>query len=184
MKRSYSAVENTYNCFSWRFSDGSNCSHFFISLLSCVQIGEFVQRALHGTTIEQLLQWNSFSTFLSSCWAFSSGRITSKLLILERVMKFNHKNRTHTHAAALIMMLLSRLALPTKLISFLWFFLLDFFCFEYEPKFLLHFLYSAIFFGYSSYLPALATGWRPLSEFLEVDIEHKRIVIPSPLSQF
>lgn len=165
MKRSYSAVENTYNCFSWRFSDGSNCSHFFISLLSCVQIGEFVQRALHGTTIEQLLQWNSFSTFSQQLLSFFSGRITSKLLILERVMKFNHKNRTHTHAAALIMMLLSRLALPTKLISFLWFFLLDFFLFRIRAKVFITLFIFCNFFRIQ-FLSACLSHWMTTAKWV------------------
>lgn len=97
------------------------------SLVRCrVSEAENSLTELHGTSKQKLPQWTSFSAFLAvrACIALFFGRITSKLLILKRVMKFNHKNRTHTLAAALIMMLLSRLALPTKLISFLWFFFL------------------------------------------------------------
>lgn len=152
MRRRYSAVENTYNCFSWCFSQ-SNSLHFFISSLSCPE------RKIHSKFSNT---GTAFATcFGSSTWYafdFFGFGTTFKLLILKRVMKFNHKNRTHTHTAALIMTLLSRLVLPTKLISFLWyFFFLDlFFCFEYQPKFLLHFLYSAIFFGYNSLFISLS----------------------------
>lgn len=167
MKRSYSAVENTYNCFSWCFSDRSNCSHFFISSLSCVQSGEFAHRAARdkhspASTMEQFFSiFGSTRLFHLFLLFFFLGRITSKLLILKRVMKFNHKNRTHTHAAALIMMLLSRLALPTKLISFFMIFLFArfFFCFEYEPKFLLHFFYSEFFSNTIHFLSSCLSHW-------------------------
>lgn len=63
MKRSYSAVENTYNCFSWCFSDRSNCSHFFISSLSCVQSGEFAHRAARDKHSPAFTMEQFFSIF-------------------------------------------------------------------------------------------------------------------------
>lgn len=126
------------------------------NLFSARSTGRLLSSSYNGTV---------FQHFLSSCWAFSSGRITSKLLILERVMKFNHKNRTHTHAAALIMMLLSRLALPTKLISFLWFFFARFFLFRIRAKVFITLFIFCNFFRIQ-FLSACLSHWMTTAKWV------------------